>query len=286
MTAPQSVFENSPMKAVGQPAAAELALLEPFRGKVPDEVFGEPYVPPVTDGSGHDRRWLRRGAQLLTAAGCALKNGKRVMPDGAPITIEFLIDEPTFKPHHLPYIRNLATLGIDASLRIVDPVAIPAPARRLRFRHHGRALQLLRDAGRFAAQPIFPRRRRRPRARRTSPASPIRSIDALIDAVIAAKTREELDRGLPRARPRLPRRALLDPALVQSVALDRLLGRVRLSGAQAALFPRHSGDLVVRPGQGGEAATRRLVGRHGRAWFSAVDAFMSPPEAVTWMLAS
>ena len=65
----QSVFENSPMKAVGKPSAAELKLLEPFRGKVPDEVFGEPYVPPVTDGSGQDRRWLRRGAQLLTAGG-------------------------------------------------------------------------------------------------------------------------------------------------------------------------------------------------------------------------
>ena len=52
----QSVFQNSPMMAKGKPDAAELALLEPFRGKVPDEVFGEPYVPPVTDGSGQDRR--------------------------------------------------------------------------------------------------------------------------------------------------------------------------------------------------------------------------------------
>jgi microcin C transport system substrate-binding protein len=118
----QSVFENSPMKAVGKPSAAELALLAPFRGKVPDEVFGEPYVAPVTDGSGRDVRWLRRGARLLTAAGYPIKDGKRLLPDGAPVTIEFLIDEPTFKPHHLPYIRNLAVLGIEASLRIVDPV--------------------------------------------------------------------------------------------------------------------------------------------------------------------
>ena len=102
--------------------AAELALLEPFRGKVPDEVFGEPYVPPVTDASGQDRQWLRRGAQLLNDAGCALKNGKRVLPNGKPITIEFLIDEPTFQPHHLPYIKNLGVLGIDATLRVVDPV--------------------------------------------------------------------------------------------------------------------------------------------------------------------
>ena len=42
-----SVFQNSNMMAVGKPGADELALLEPFRGKVPDEVFGEPFVPPV-----------------------------------------------------------------------------------------------------------------------------------------------------------------------------------------------------------------------------------------------
>ena len=118
----QSVFENSPMKAQGKPSPAELKLLEAFRGKEPDEIFGEPYVPPVTDGSGQDRRWLRRGVQLLNAAGFKLANGKRVMPDGAPIAIEFLLDEPTFKPHHLAYIKNLQILGFEATLRLVDPV--------------------------------------------------------------------------------------------------------------------------------------------------------------------
>src|SRR5262249_13178635 len=46
-----SVFQNSDMMAVGKPSANELALLKSFRGKVPDEVFGEPFVPPVSDGS-------------------------------------------------------------------------------------------------------------------------------------------------------------------------------------------------------------------------------------------
>ena len=49
--------------------------------QVPDDVFGEPYVPPVTDGSGQDRRWLRRANQLLTEAGFALKDGKRFLLD-------------------------------------------------------------------------------------------------------------------------------------------------------------------------------------------------------------
>jgi microcin C transport system substrate-binding protein len=129
----QSVFENSPMKAVGLPSPAELKLLEPFRGKEPDEIFGEPYVPPVTDGSGEDRRWLRRGVQLLTEAGYKLRDGKRVMPDGTPIAIEFLLDEPAFKAHHLAYIKNLGILGFSASLRLVDPVQYRARLNNFDF---------------------------------------------------------------------------------------------------------------------------------------------------------
>jgi microcin C transport system substrate-binding protein len=118
----QSVFQNSDMMATGKPGAEELALLEPFRGKVPDEVFGEPYVPPVSDGSGQDRTLLRKASRLLRDAGYVIRDGKRVSPEGERITIEFLIDEPTFQPHHMLFIKNLGMLGIDASLRIVDPV--------------------------------------------------------------------------------------------------------------------------------------------------------------------
>ena len=117
-----SVFQNSEMMANGKPSPEELALLEPFRGKVSDEVFGEPFVPPVSDGSGSDRVLLRRGGQLLTEAGYVIKDGKRVGPGGERLGIEFLIEEPTFQPHHMPFIKNLNTLGIDATIRIVDPV--------------------------------------------------------------------------------------------------------------------------------------------------------------------
>lgn len=119
-TRTHSVFQNSEMMAKGKPDAAELALLEPFRGKVPEEVFGEPFVPPVSDGSGQDRALLRRGIQLLQEAGYVIKNGKRVTPQGERVSIEFLIEEPSFQPHHMPYIKNLGTLGIDASVRVVD----------------------------------------------------------------------------------------------------------------------------------------------------------------------
>ena len=62
---------------MGAPSPEELKLLEPQRGKVPDEVFGEPIVPPVSDGSGSDRALLRRANELLRlAAGCKRDGGR------------------------------------------------------------------------------------------------------------------------------------------------------------------------------------------------------------------
>src|SRR6185437_13908525 len=77
-----SPFQNSDMVAEGEPSPEELKLLEPFRGQVPDEVFGKPYVPPASDGSGQDRALLRRSQQLLQEAGLQVKDGKRVLPNG------------------------------------------------------------------------------------------------------------------------------------------------------------------------------------------------------------
>jgi microcin C transport system substrate-binding protein len=121
-----SPFQNSDMMAIGPPSPEEVALLEPFRGKVPDEVFGQPFVPPVSDGSGQDRALLRRAVQLLQDAGCVMKDGKRMTPQGEAFRIEFLLDEPAFQAHHMPYIKNLGTLGIEATLRLVDPVQFRA----------------------------------------------------------------------------------------------------------------------------------------------------------------
>ncbi len=187
----QSIFENSQMKANDKPDAAELNLLEPFRGKVPDEVFGLPYLPPVTDGSGQDRSWLRRGAQLLVEAGCLIKNGKRVLPNGQPLTIEFLIDEPTIEPHHLPFIRNLGTLGIDASLRLVDPVQY-----RLRLDSFDFDITIERFS--FSSTPgdslrtYFSSQAAGINASQNLAGIADPAIDALIDAAIAAKSRAEL----------------------------------------------------------------------------------------------
>src|SRR5207253_7343452 len=94
----------------------------PFRGKVGEEVFGEAFLPPCFDGSGEDWALVRRASALMHEAGYVIKDGKRVTPQGEPITVEFLIDDPVSQPHHNTFIKNLGTLGIEATLRIVDPV--------------------------------------------------------------------------------------------------------------------------------------------------------------------
>jgi microcin C transport system substrate-binding protein len=121
-----SLFQNTDMMATGKPSPDEMALLQPLRGKVPDSIFGDAFVPPVCDGSGHDRSLLRKASALLQDAGFAVVDGKRVTRDGKPISVEFLIDEPSVKAHHMPFFKNLATLGIEATLRIVDPVQFRA----------------------------------------------------------------------------------------------------------------------------------------------------------------
>src|SRR5258708_4032816 len=63
-----SVFQNSDMMAVGKPSADELALLESFRGKVSDEVFGGPFMPPVSDGACQELSLLRKASALLPQA--------------------------------------------------------------------------------------------------------------------------------------------------------------------------------------------------------------------------
>ena len=78
-------------------------------------------------------------------------------------------------------------------------------------------------------------------------------IDALIERIIAADDPaslvtacKALDRVIRTGRYWVPH-------WYKAVALARLLGRVRPASDKTALRARHSGDLVVRPRQGGEA---------------------------------
>ena len=128
-----SYFENSDMKAEGKPSPEELALLEPFKDKLPPAVFEEPYVSPVSDGSGSDRRLLREAARLLDEAGCKLKDRQRVCPSGDVLDIEFLIFEASFERVIAPYLKNLQAIGVGATIRRVDSAQYQRRAKAFDF---------------------------------------------------------------------------------------------------------------------------------------------------------
>jgi microcin C transport system substrate-binding protein len=120
-TRTKSYFSNSELASSGLPGPEELRILEPFRGRVPSEVFTKPYEPPVTDGSGDIRGNLREALGLLREAGWVVKGQKLVdAKTGAPMQFEILLDDPAFERITLPFVKNLERLGGTARVRTVD----------------------------------------------------------------------------------------------------------------------------------------------------------------------
>jgi microcin C transport system substrate-binding protein len=186
-----SPFQNSDLMANGPPPPEELKLLEPFRGQVPDDVFGAPFVPPVTDGSGQDRALLRKASQLLLDAGLVIKDGKRMLPNGEVFKIEFLHDEPSFQPHHAPYIKNLGTLGIEASLRVVDAVQYRARLEDFDFDMTVERFSMSGTPG-DGLRPFFSSQAARTKGSYNLAGIENPAIDALIEKIIGADNRADL----------------------------------------------------------------------------------------------
>lgn len=187
-----SYFQNTAMEAVGKPDAEELALLEPFRGKVPDEVFDEPYMPPVADGSGSDRALLKRADEMLRAAGCKRENGVLKLPNGTPFAIEFLDSSEALQPHTMPLQQNLRKLGIAATSRIVD-------AAQYKRRQDDFDYDVITTAFGGSSTPGIELRvfltsasaKQAGSRNMSGVADPV--VDALVERIVSAKTRAELN---------------------------------------------------------------------------------------------
>lgn len=117
----RSYFNNSEMAARGLPEGEELAILEKYRGRVPEEVFTSQYPVPATDGSGWPRGNLLKALGLLQQAGWVVRDMRLVNEQtGEPMSFEILIVSPTFERIMLPLVRNLKRIGIEARIRLVD----------------------------------------------------------------------------------------------------------------------------------------------------------------------
>lgn len=133
-TRSESYFANSELAARELPGPAELILLEPFRDRLPPEVFTQVYRAPVTSGKGIARDNLRIASRLLQEAGWEIRGSRRVhVATGQPLRFEILLVNPSFERVALPFVRNLERLGITATVRTVDATQYLERMKRFDF---------------------------------------------------------------------------------------------------------------------------------------------------------
>ncbi|NBS46120.1 MAG: ABC transporter substrate-binding protein [Betaproteobacteria bacterium] len=118
-------FTASDFEARGKADGEEKALLEAWRGKLPDAVIdGEVPMPPVTSldpASGITLRDnLRRARTLLTEAGWTYRDGALRNAKGQPLVIEFLDNSNSMSRIVQPWSKNLEKLGVQIRIKVVD----------------------------------------------------------------------------------------------------------------------------------------------------------------------
>jgi len=117
----KSYYDGSELSSYGIPASeAERALLAPFPDAVLPEIMEGKWAPPVSDGSGRDREFLRAGMEALNAAGYKLEGRRMVGPDGRPLAFEIMLNGNAGVPLATSWTRTLERLGIEATIRVVD----------------------------------------------------------------------------------------------------------------------------------------------------------------------
>jgi peptide/nickel transport system substrate-binding protein len=128
-----SYFAGSELSASGRAADdRERQLLKPFASHIEQSILDGSYRLPVSDGSGRDRSTLRSALTLLSQAGYDLDGTVlRQRATKAPLSFEILVTTRDQERIALSYQRDLRRAGIEASVRVVDPVQFDQ--RRLAF---------------------------------------------------------------------------------------------------------------------------------------------------------
>ncbi len=116
-----SYWQGSELSALGRPAdATERALLAPYPDAVLPDVMNGTYEPAKTDGSGRDRKEMKRAYDVLMSKGYSIKDETMLDPEGTPLTFEILTRSVAEERLGLAYKRTLERLGIGVTIRTVD----------------------------------------------------------------------------------------------------------------------------------------------------------------------
>lgn len=197
-----SFYENSVLEAKGEIPADEAAILEPFREFFPESLFSEPaQTPPVSGINQVDRAQVRAAGALLDEAGWTVgEDGLRRNADGEVLAIDILNNSPAFDRVINPFVENLKRLGVDATHTRVDSAQYTERRRSHDF-------DMLVTTYGNNLTPGLGIKQWYGSENADVPSRNIaglknEGIDALLDIVIASKTREELNlntRALDRA---------------------------------------------------------------------------------------
>ena len=186
-----SFWHGSELSSLGVPASdAELELLEPWLDKVSPDVLAGTYRPPVSDGSGRDRSLYRKALGLFAEAGFKRKDGRLVDSDGIPLSFEILSRSSRQEKLAIAYRRNLEKLGISVSIRTVDDSQYQ---RRVQAYDYDMVLQTYSASLSPGIEQIWRWGSRSADVPGTFNFAGVNdpAIDAMIDHLLQARTREE-----------------------------------------------------------------------------------------------
>jgi microcin C transport system substrate-binding protein len=116
-------FENSEFDIKGTaPSPGELKLLEPWRARLPAEVFRAPAPLPVLGTRERQRANLLEAARLIKAAGYKVENLRLVDPKThKPIELDMMLGFGVSQEKYITqFVRNLGRLGIRVNIKLYD----------------------------------------------------------------------------------------------------------------------------------------------------------------------
>lgn len=188
----KGLFGNTICEANGKPTPEELELLEPFRGEIPDAAFGPMAVPPRTDGEQGLRGNLRAAKQLLAQAGWEVgKDGVLRNAAGQAMVLEYLDSGESGQRVVAPWQRNLQKLGIQLKFRAVDFALYQQRLQKFDFDITSIAYQGTNNPGQEFAD-LFGSAAADQEDSGNFPGVKNRAVDALIAAMVQAKTQEQM----------------------------------------------------------------------------------------------
>jgi microcin C transport system substrate-binding protein len=121
----RSYFPNSDLAAPSAlPSGDELAVLAPFRDRLPPAVFTEP--PPTAFNPPDRRAAMRLALKLLAEEGWTLRQSKLTDAAGRQMRFEILLNDPKDERPALEYARSLERLGVAVDIRNVDSAQFQA----------------------------------------------------------------------------------------------------------------------------------------------------------------